>query len=183
MAAAKTVGSERDFQQNTIPSDVVSHLNEQLKLFNFEYSVSAEIEGYKFFGTRIAQNDDDSKQTISRINESTDKKSVAVIINSGDNIDTVKNELQGLGLNTDGVQFVSLEDIQGAEFDYTIAYKLKASPALLNDITKIYTEITRAKKGNLVIDDGNGLFKKNGLTHDIDRKSEVSKQDFVTSGN
>lgn len=183
MAAAKTVGSERDFQQNTIPSDVVSRLNEQLKLFNFEYSISAEIEGYKFFGTHIAQNDDDSKQTINRINESTDKKSVAVIINPGDNINTVKNELQDLGLNTEGVQFVSLEDIQGAEFDYTIAYKLKASPALLNDITKIYTEITRAKKGNLVIDGGDGLFKKRGLTHDIDRKSEVSKQDFVASGN
>ena len=183
MAVAQTVGSERDFQQNTIPSDAESRLSEQLKLFNFEYSVNAEIEGYKFFGTRIAQNDEDSKQTISRINESTNKKSIAVIINPGDSIDTVKNELQGLGLNTDGVQFVSLEDIQGAEFDYTIAYKLKASSALLDDVTKIYTEITRAKKGNLIIDGGDGLFKKIGLTHDIDRKSEVSKQDFVASGN
>jgi hypothetical protein len=83
------------------------------------------------------------------------------------------------------VQFITLENVQGAEFDFTIAYKLKSSGKneTLTDITKIYTEITRAKKGNLIIDADNGLFKSNGLIHDIDRKSDVSKQDFVMSGN
>lgn len=183
-------GSELDFQSNSWDSKIA---NDQLKicqLKKFKYSKSVDLDGYKFFGTHVTSDTNDIRETIDLINNSPSSKTVAVIINDTDDANTVKGELESLGLKTENVSFIKLKDVQGAEYDYTISYKLRKGGSNIDNLTKIYTEITRSKKGNLVIkvDDlsstsTNDLFGSWELTKDEDVKSDVSKQDFAVSEN
>lgn len=166
-------GSDVDFALNGWDTKRKNEYNNLIKAgkFKFRYSKNSLDPKHLFMGTYISPNESETKTVIDLIQKSEEGRTIAVIISNDADVDQVKGELKNLGLTDPNIKFVKIKDVQGAEYDYTIAYKLKASPTppnsvSLDNITTVYTEITRGKWGNLVIpvsQDMNDLFYSVGL--------------------
>lgn len=150
-------------------------LKPKLEKVELQYTTVNKANGFKFLGTHLTNDSEDIRSIIELINQAPQDKTLAVIINQGDSKDAVKSELAALGLNVENDQIITLQDVQGAEFDYTIGYKLKSSGSIVADAGQAYTEITRGKQGNLVIKaPDHDLFENCGLSKDKNKGSEVT---------
>ncbi|MDO4465489.1 MAG: hypothetical protein Q4C49_00565 [Bacillota bacterium] len=64
-------------------------------------------------------------------------------------------------------EVVTFKEVQGAEYDYTISYKLTDPGSVDNALQHVYTEITRNRFGNIIVSaDSNDLFESLNLSKD-----------------
>lgn len=192
-------GTDVDFSGNAWNNDRKAIYNNTIKdgNFKFQYSTDSLDDNWKFMGTLLSRNEAESKRIIDLIQKAKPGRTIAVIYDNSDDKNQVKNELAKLGLTDDKVTFVKMKDVQGAEFDYTIAYKLKAAAPeaktaangnlVIDNTTTVYTEITRGKQGNLVIPHSQtdyDLFYSVGLTvemqEDRGRQASLTESSAVT---
>lgn len=119
----------------------------------------------KFMGTAITK---DSAQIDKIVKTIGNASSVCVIVNDHNKDDEIKERFKDLG----EVNVRTLEEVQGAEYDYIVSYELNKSESPVADYHKVYTIITRGRYGNLIIQrDDNDLFENTG----IDRSRESDK--------
>lgn len=168
----KTSGIDRqlDLVDTAWNTTDVSNLLSRNSEVNFVYTTKGTDD--KFMGVKLEA---DLSHFIPLINDK--KYSVGVIVNPGENKAEVKRVLHDQGLEVDESDILTLEEIQGAEYDYVISYKITSSDDILTDSTEAYTIITRGRKGVLVVNtDTKDLFKNINLTNDYesDRVSKMS---------
>ena len=126
-----------------------SKILEELKANNykFTYTLSSGIEGFQFLGTYMPNSDENQTQVYNIINNSNTTSKV-VIIDDSSNTDDIK---QSLPEELKDWTILKLSEVQGKEFDYAVLWKLSGNTNRLQSSRELFTAITRAKKGSVII--------------------------------
>lgn len=132
--------------------------------FVFKYTTFGK-GAHKFMGTQITKDTDAIQRSVAAIKDSgvSETNPVCIVINSHAEEDAAKKYFTDLGFDEKFLTFKTLPEVQGAEFDYVIAYKLNSTNSAYNDFTQVYTLITRGKQGVLAIQSDNDIFTNSGL--------------------
>lgn len=155
----------------TVWADVIDDLKQNH--YQFTYTLSFQDEKYKFLGTYMASGNEDRDNVVQLMNAS-GTASKAIIINDDADISAVKAALPE-GLKDWNIY--KLSSIQGKEFDYTVLYQLEGGDRL-QSARELFTALTRAKKGQLIITSSkdSDLFAQWEITRDIITQSNNIRQ-------
>lgn len=115
---------------------------------------------------------DDIKDDIAAISNLNGTKAIITDLSK----DQIEKEFGKL----DGWEIVSLDTVQGKEYDYTIVYELNGTQSI-SGITKVFTATTRAKKGQIIhknsfINSILNIDSKEGIAKELigERRGEIS---------
>lgn len=133
-------------------------LQKELSSYKLAYQ---KLDTGEFIGDLVTSSEDDFKKAVTEyvLPEIKSGKQIVIIYNSNSSEkEEIKSKFKELGLNdsNDNISIVSIEDIQGGEYDYALIYNIKELKELDLDygFSRIYTLLSRAKYGTISLDGG-----------------------------
>lgn len=158
-----------------------NHLwNDYFKAHPLKYNITDTGE---YFGDLVTFDIEEFKKHLEQLKLK--NKEIAVVVPEVNENNSIYNEIKTIA--GDNVTYLTLEQIQGDEYDYVVGYKLSRTPGNTNkdiDTQKVNMLITRSRDFGLYYEDPiNGLMSYNSITtvKDISiRKQEYADTDVVS---
>lgn len=147
--------------------DAVENLAQELSdRVPITYTLDSKDPNYKFLGTYMTTDSDAIKNTVAIMDSVASDQKVIIV---GDNVDkdAIKTEISSEHPELSSWTILTVSEAQGKEFDYTVLYKLEKSDNFISNTKTVFTALTRAKKGQLVIQ--------------VDKESAKTSKDLFTS--
>lgn len=147
--------AEKSFQglsNYTITPDAQQQLAERLPNIELQYTTQDNENG--FLGTLTTAENSKFEETLNSIKDKEKRTVVGIVSNESDK-QVLVDKLKGLGFKEENITVESVDVIKGVEADYAIGYNLKAEGNTFQHTVRMYTVMTRGRRGYLGLHVGN----------------------------